>query len=65
MGREWLVSLNVGLGRLGYRPQYGTGILASLNVGLGRLGYRPQYGTGMREIRSVWKKSQASNVFIS
>ena len=27
MGREWLVSLNVGLGRLGYRPQYGTGMI--------------------------------------
>ena len=27
MGRDRLASLNVGLGRLGYRPQYGTGMI--------------------------------------
>ena len=27
MGRDRLASLTVGLGRLGYRPQYGTGMI--------------------------------------
>ena len=27
MGREWLASLNVGLGRLDYRPKYGMGMI--------------------------------------
>ena len=48
MGREWLASLNVGLGRLGYRPKYGTGMIGVPDCRpIGRLGYRPKYGTGM------------------